>query len=190
MTRPVEIRRAILKDAQDIFQINQFWIREGLNDNKSKGYLREKNGYSISQIQRLISESHVIVASIDDKVVSFYFINLFFNQDVMVQRNLIIEEKIQSGVLPKGRYALSLLAATDINHLGTGLNARTLNALKELVKDEYDYFVGIMSYDNIATQRSSLKMGWKHFGDAGFGLIAIIGTTDERNSLLDKYVGC
>jgi hypothetical protein len=41
-----------------------------------------------------------------------------------------------------------------------------------------------MNYNNTATHKSSLKMGWKHFGDIGFGLLALIGTTEERNDKL------
>ena len=52
------------------------------------------------------------------------------------------------------------------------------------MKDEYEYFIGIMGYDNEATHKSSLKMGWKHFGDVGIGLLAVIGTTEERNDSL------
>ena len=41
-----------------------------------------------------------------------------------------------------------------------------------------------MSYENIITHKSSLKMGWKHFGDIGIGILAIIGTTEEANNQL------
>jgi hypothetical protein len=64
------------------------------------------------------------------------------------------------------------------------LNTKTLHLLREIAKDKYDYFVGVMNYHNTATHQSSLKMGWKHFGDAGIGLLAIIGTTEERNKTL------
>ena len=68
--------------------------------------------------------------------------------------------------------------------MGKGLNTKTLNLLRENLKSEFDYFIGVMGYDNFATHQSSLKMGWKHFGDIGIGLLAVIGTTEEKHELL------
>ena len=139
---------------------------------------------SKKQMEELILKSAIAVAVDEMAVVSYYLLNpLFDTGDLEIRReiinNLIIEAK-----LPKGRYAYSLQSATDERYLGQGLNRKVLHLLKELANHNYDYFIGIMGYDNVITQKSSLKMGWKHYGDVGIGLLAVIGTTVENHNKL------
>jgi hypothetical protein len=108
----------------------------------------------------------------------------FFDTGNLEERKKVVNDLITKKKLPIGTYAFSLLSSTDANYLGRGLNTKTLNLLRQITKDKYDYFVGVMNYNNIATHKSSLKMGWKHFGDIGIGLLAVIGTTEEMNNNL------
>jgi len=180
----IVIIRAELKDAKAISDITEYWVMKGKVEEKDKGYLREKGIYNEGEIINLINYSLVTVAKYEGEVVSFYLINNVYHLDLIEERKKLIQDKINNKILPLGRYAYSLLASTDERFLGKGLNTQTLNLLKEIAKDEYDYFIGIMGYDNLATQKSSLKMGWKHFCDVGNGLLAVIGTTEERNDRL------
>lgn len=183
----IEIRNAVKEDALSINRIIQYWVEIGNSDDKSKGYLRPTSIFNYEQLLYLIENNYVTVAATNSEICSFYLVNKYFHKELIAERNKLIKDKIKVGVLPNGNYAVSLLASSSINHLGKGLNTKTLNLLRENSKSEFDYFVGIMSYDNFATHKSSLKMGWKHFGDIGIGLLAVIGTTDERNTLLDEY---
>ena len=167
------IRKAELKDLESLFNLYQYW---------DENEFHFKNKYTKEILLKIISE--IAVAMHNDEVVSFYFINPFLDIGNLEQRKKIIPQLIKEERLPDGRYAYCLLSATHKDYFGKGLNKQTLNLLRKLSKGDYDYFIGIMYYDNIATQQSSLKMGWKHFGDIGIGLLAVIGTTDERNDLL------
>lgn len=178
------IRKANIDDAKSISDITDFWVLKGKTNDKDKGYLREKGVYTEIEVSTLIEKSYVIVAADKNTIASFYLINNVYHQDLILERKNLIEKKIANEELPFGKYAYSLLAATDERYLGLGLNTKTLNLLKELSQLEYDYFIGVMGYDNIATHKSSLKMGWKHFGDIGNGLLAVIGTTEENNNKL------
>jgi len=169
MKTNIEIRKAVIDDAGNLFNLHKFWI-----DNKQL-----KQVYTLSQIQKIITESEAVVAVDNNKVVSYYFVNPFFETGNVAARKKIIEDKIVNGLLPKGRYAYCLQSATDENYTGQGLNRSVLNLLRNLSKDKYDYFIGVMDYNNIPTQKSSLKMGWKHFGDIGIGLLAVIGTREN-----------
>lgn len=188
MENEIVIRKASIKDAEGVFQLLNFWYNNYFNVDKSKGHMYSDVTWSIKDIERTINESVITVAANGEKIVSFYFINTFLEIGNVAKRIEILNPMIKEGKLPKGRYAFSLAAATDDNYLGKGLNRSTLNLLRELVKDEYDYFTGVMSYDNIPTQKSSIKMGWRHFGDIGIGLLAVIGTTEEKNEILDKHL--
>ena len=133
-------------------------------------------------------EGNIVVAATTTTFCSFYLVNHIFHQNYITQRAAIIQQKINNHQLPNGKYAYTLLASTHPNYLGQGLNTKTLQMLQEINKKRYAYFIGIMGYNNTATHKSSLKMGWRHFGDIGIGLLAIIGTTNEKNDLLDTYV--
>ena len=171
----IVIRMAELKDAESLFDLCNYW---------DENEFHFKNKYTKEILVRIIQESEIAVAVHDDVVVSFYFINPYLDIGNVEKRKIIIPTLINERKLPNGNYAFCLLSATHKDYFGKGLNKKTLELLCEIAKDKYDYFIGIMYYDNIATQKSSLKMGWKHFGDVGIGLLAVIGTTEERNERL------
>lgn len=183
----IKVRIAIKEDALDIDKIIKYWVEVGNSNDKTKGYLRPSPIFNYEQLLYLIEMRDVTVAANNSEICSFYLVNRYFHNEIIRERKIIINEKINGGILPNGNYAVSLLASSSDKYLGKGLNAKTLNLLRENLKSEFDFFVGVMGYDNIATHKSSLKMGWKHFGDIGIGLLALIGTTDEKNSLLDEY---
>jgi len=185
MSGEIFIRKAELQDANGIYIIDQFWYKKYIDGDRSNGYLYLKNNYTFPQIEKIVGDGYGTVAIINEQVVSYYFINPYFETGNIAERKIIIQDKIAKGILPEGKYAHSLQAATNEKFTGQGLNKKTLNLLKELSKNDYDYFIGIMSYDNIITQKSSLKMGWRHFGDIGFGILAVTGTTEERNDNLN-----
>jgi hypothetical protein len=184
MVEKIEIRKAELKDAKGIIDIYAFWNSSYLDKDKTQKYFALKNSFTLSQIEDITSNGFATVALKKDKVISFYFINPYFDTGDLEKRKAIIKKMIDGNELPNGSYAYSLLSSTDKDNTGKGLSNKTLNLLRDNFKDKYDYFIGVMSYDNLNTQQSSLKMGWKHYGDIGFGLLAVIGTTDERNKLL------
>lgn len=184
MATEIIIRKAELKDSIGIYTIDQFWYQKYIQGDYSQGYLYLQNNYTLSNIEKIVTESEATVAVEGDKVISYYFINPFFETGNIAQRKKIIQNKIEEGFLPNGKYAYSLQAATDENYTGRGINRDTLNLLKSIAKDKYDYLIGVMSYENNTTHKSSLKMGWKHFGDIGIGILAIIGTTNETNNQL------
>jgi len=179
MTDNIEIRKAKLEDLNSLYSLIEYW------DEKVFHF---ENKYTKKILKKIIIDSEIIVAISNSKVISFYLINPFLDIGNVEHRKKIITKQISENKIPKGRYAYCLLSATHQEYFGNGLNRDALRLLCETAKDEYDYFIGIMYYDNIATQKSSLKMGWRHFGDVGFGLLAIIGTTDEKNLLLDQYI--
>ena len=166
MNPNIEIRKATLNDVGGLFKLHRFWIHQK----------QLKINFELNQLQKIVLKSEVAVAVDDKKVVSYYFVNPFFEIGNLEERRKIIENKIAKGILPQGKYAYSLQSATDENYIGQGLSRAVLNLLRNLCKDKYDYFIGVMDYDNFATQKSSLKMGWKHLGDIGIGLLAVIGT--------------
>lgn len=171
MENEIEIRRANLEDLNSLHQLHSFWI-----DKK-----QIKQVFTPEQLKKIILESDVAVAVHNSKVVSYYLLNPFFETGNVEQRKEIIKKLIEKGTLKKGSYAFSLQAGTNPDYTGQGLNRRVLNLLREFTKDKYDYFVGIMPYGNEATEKSSLKMGWKHYGDVGIGMLAVIATKDENN---------
>jgi len=183
MNNLIEIRQAELKDAESLLSLIDFWYKQYFTGNRDMGHLYSKNQYTLEVVKKFITESEVAVAVYEGTVVSFYLINHFYEIGNIQARKNILHGMINTK-LPAGRYAFALAAATDLNHTGQGLNKKCLNLLKELSKDKYDYFIGIMDYDNVTTQTSSLKMGWKHFGDIGKGLLAVIGTTPDADEQL------
>lgn len=180
------IRKAELKDAKGISEIIDYWVEKGNNNDKKNGYLRNSL-YTLTQIEEIITSGGVTVAVLDQAVCSFYLLNTSFHQDIIQERTALINDKIANNELPLGKYAVTLLSSTAAGHEGKRLNTKTLILLQELFQSEFDYLVGVMSYDNVATHKSSLKMGWRHFGDIGIGLLAIIGTTEEKNQILDTF---
>lgn len=180
----IQIRRATTKDTGGIYEIMEYWHQKYDLDEKSNGYLYLEKQYTFADVARIVKRGYASVAVDGDVVVSIYFLNDFLETGNVWKRAELIKDKINKGQLPDGKYACSLLAATRVNYTGQGLNRATLHFLKDMLKEEYDYFVGIMEYQNEVTQKSSLKMGWKHYGDVGFGLLAIIGTTEENHNKL------
>ena len=174
------IRRAELSDLQSLFDLYEYW------DEKEFHF---KKKYTKEILKRIIVESEITVAVDYEKVVSFYLINPFFDIGNVKERKKIIPQLIADEQIPNGRYAFCLLSATHKDYLSRGLNRAALNLLCEIASYKYDYFIGIMYYGNIPTQKSSLKMGWKHYGDVGFGLLAIIGTTEENHKKLNDING-
>lgn len=185
MNTEFEIRKAVESDAESLYDIVYYWYEQSKHFDNELGYLKSEIEYSLTDIKKIITESYTTVAICDEKkVVSFYLINHFLDIGDIEERKVILNKLIENNTLPKGRYGYCLLSSTHKDYTNRGLNRETLNLLRENAKKEYDYFIGVMSYDNFATQKSSLKMGWKHFGDIGIGLLAVIGTTEERNNLL------
>jgi len=175
MTENIEIRKGFASDLDSLYNLYQYW---------DENEFHFKNKYTKEILLKIILESEIAVAVHKNEVVSFYFINPFLDIGNVEQRKKIIPQLITEGKIPDGRYAYCLLSATNKDYFGKGLNRETLDLLRYQSKGKYDYFIGIMYYENIATQKSSLKMGWKHFGDIGIGLLAVIGTTEEKNNLL------
>ena len=171
MENEIEIRRAKIDDLQSLHALHSYWI-----DKK-----QIKQVFSKDQMKKIILESDVAVAVHNCKVVSYYLVNPFFETGNVEQRKQIIEGLVSKGTLKEGCYAYSLQAGTDPNYTGRGLNRKVLNLLREFAKDKYDYFIGIMPYGNEATEKSSLKMGWKHYGDVGIGMLGVVATRDENN---------
>lgn len=182
------IRIAEPSDTQSLHELLHYWYTNYFTKEDPAGHMFSKITWGLEDIERVIADNMATVAVHGAKVVSFYFINTFFEIGNVEERISILKPMIAEGKLPQGRYAFSLAAATHRDYLAKGLNRATLNLLRELVKDKYDYFTGIMAYDNLVTQKSSLKMGWRHIGDIGIGLLAVIGTTEENNDLLDKHL--
>ena len=168
MENEIVVRRAELIDLNSLHDLHSFWI-----DKK-----QIKQVFTPDQLKKIITESDVAVAVHNSKVVSYYLLNPFFETGNVEQRKEIIKKLIADGILKEGKYAHSLQAGTDPNFTGRGLNRKVLNLLRDFMKEKYDYFIGIMPYGNEATEKSSLKMGWKHYGDVGIGLLAVIGTRD------------
>lgn len=171
MESQIEIRRAELGDLNSLHELHSYWI-----DKK-----QIKQVFSHDQLSKIISESNVAVAVDNSKVVSYYLLNPFFETGNVEERKKIIERLIEEGTLKNGKYAYSLQAGTNPDYTGKGLNRKVLNLLREFSRDKYDYFVGIMPYGNEATEKSSLKMGWGHYGDVGIGMLAVIGTKDNND---------
>lgn len=184
MLEYIEIRIAKPSDAESLIKIYEYWNERFIDGDERKRYFVLKNNFTLPQIEKIIEGGYATVAVEKNICVSFYFINPFFDTGNLQEREDTINKLISEKKLPPGKYAFSLLSSTDVNYLGNGLNTKTLNLLREIMKDKYDYFVGVMNYNNTATHKSSLKMGWKHFGDIGFGLLAVIGTTEQRNDKL------
>ena len=186
MSEGIIIRRSGIMDGQGIYNLHKKWRDNHYNKfNDLVSLDRFLSPYTFEQIFTISESGYAAIATKESDVISYYFINPFFETGNVAKRKVIIENKIEEGILPKGKYAFSLQSATDEIYTGKGLNREALNYLRGLFKNEYDYFIGVMDYDNTATHKSSLKMGWKHFGDIGIGLLAVIGTTDERNDLLN-----
>ncbi|MDO7886639.1 hypothetical protein [Hymenobacter cheonanensis] len=183
MAHTIEIRRATAADAQGIYNIYRYWEEHYVDAEKTKRFFTLKNPYTVAKIERIVAESEAVVAVADGQVVSFYFTNPFFDPGDLAERKAVVERLIANGTLPAGRYATCLLSSTAEPYQGRGLNAKTLHLLREISKAKYDYFAGIMAYHNHNTHASSLKMGWKHYGDVGIGLLAIIAT-DSANTAL------
>jgi hypothetical protein len=184
----IKIRIAEREDSESIYELLHYWYLNYYNEDKSLGHTYSEVTWTLEDIKRTIEESIITVADWNGKVVSFYLINTFLEIGNVQIRTKIINGLIEKKTLPEGKYAFSLSAATHPDFLRKGLNTKVLNLLKDLSKHKYDFFVGIMAYDNAPTQKSSLKMGWKHFGDIGIGLLAVTGTTEERNLELQKYL--
>ena len=180
----IEIRKAIESDAQGIIDIYYYWKESFIDNDSSKRYFVLKNEFTLEQVQNIARDGYATVAMDGNIVSSFYFLNPYYDTGNLEERKLAIKELISKDIIPNGHYAYSLLSSTHKDYQGKGLNNKTLQMLRELLKDKYDFFVGIMNYNNTATHKSSLKMGWKHFGDIGIGLLAVIGTTEERNEEL------
>ena len=85
--------------------------------------------------------------------------------EIFNQRIEILNEMIKKNKIPKGVYAFRLAAATNENYRGKGLNKKCLDQLRDIAKNKYDFFVGVMDYDNICfhAHRSSLKNGMEAF---------------------------
>ena len=184
MSNNITIRQSKKQDAQGILDIYYYWKDCFIDEDPLKRYYVLKNEFTLGQLQRICDEGLATVAVANDVIASFYFLNPYYDTGNLRERKIVIRELIDRKVLPNGKYAYSLLSSTHKDYQGMGLNNKTLHLLRDLLKLKYDYFVGVMSYDNTATHKSSLKMGWKHFGDIGIGLLAVIGTTDEKNKLL------
>jgi len=171
METQIEIRRAELPDLNSLHELHSYWI-----DKK-----QIKQVFTTEQLEKIVAECDVAVAVDNLKVVSYYLLNPFFDTGNVEQRKEIIKKLIEEGRLKEGKYAYSLQAGTEPTYTGRGLNRKVLNLLREFYKDKYDYFIGIMPYGNEATEKSSLKMGWKHHGDVGIGMLAVISTKDEND---------
>lgn len=181
------ISKAEFKDAEGVFELLEYWYNNYIDGDRKLGHLHCTNKYTKAIVERFITESYVSVAKDEqDKILSFYLINHFFDIGNIQSRIGIVNQMIDENKLPQGRYAFRLAAATDKDFTGRGLNKKCLKYLQELAKSEYDFFIGVMDYDNIATHKSSLRMGWKNIGDIGIGLLAIIGTTELNNNLLNN----
>lgn len=186
--QPITIRQATINDAQGILDIYHFWKESIIDNDPSKKYYVLKNEFTLDQLKRICNEGLATVAATEDLVCSFYFENPHYDTGNLQERKNAINKLISNNKLPTGKYAFSLLSSTHNNYQGLGLNNRCLHLLRDILKDSYDYFVGVMNYDKTATHKSSLKMGWRHFGDVGIGLLAVIGTTEAKNKILDTYL--
>ena len=98
----------------------------------------------------------------------------------------MIDGWVAEGRLPEGRYALTLVSATREGFSGRGFSRATLNQLRGQVAGEFDYFVGVGSLDNTATQRSAARMGWHVVGPALGGVLGVAATTDARDAALRR----
>lgn len=190
MANKIEIRLASFQDSEGVHEIIQHWYNNYFKEDNSQGHMYSENTWSLEDIIRTINESYISIAFDNEKnkVASLYLINTFLEIGNVSKRTLIIDKMVIDKKLPFGRYAYSLAAATHKDYLGLGLNRKVLNHLRRNTAFKYDYFAGIMSYDNYATQKSGKKMGWQYFGDIGIGLLGVIGTTSEKNLQLIEFV--
>lgn len=175
----ITIKTAEPQDLDSLFELVSYWDRNEYHF---------KYPYTYEVLQNLVDQGFVAVAVDKEAVVSNYLVNPIHDVGTLADRKKIISELMGKGKIPKGKYAYTLLSGTHQNYFNQGLNRRTLDHLRKIAGTEYDFFTGWPYHNNKATIESSLKMGWKYFGDAGFGLIAITGTTEENNDLLDKHL--
>lgn len=179
MNEEIIITNCQQKNIDSLFELYEYW---------DKHEYHFQNPYTYSVFEDLVKNELVSVALYKEKVVSFYLLNPTHDVGTLQKRKDKIQELLISNKIPQGKYAFTLLAATHKDFFRKGLNRDTLYHLRSKMKNEYDFFTGWPYPNFTASIESSKKMGWKYFGNAGFGLIAIIGTTDEKNKLLDTYL--
>jgi hypothetical protein len=118
MHQNITIRPATPNDAQGIIDIYYYWKEEIIDNDKSKKYYVLKNEFTLEQIKKICENGFATVAVDNDIVASFYFLNPYYDTGNLEQRKIAVNELIEKRILPKGKYAFSLLSSTHKDYQG------------------------------------------------------------------------
>lgn len=181
------IRTACRDDLDGVLEIVRYWSQVRGADRSERGYLR--HSYTREGLSASVERGWCAVAVEGEHVVSVYLIHDGVSPEQIETRQALIDELMAEGRLPAGRYALTLVSATREGFSGRGLNRATFTQLRDQVADEFDFFVGIGSADNEATQRSAVRMGWHTVGRVEAGLLGVAATTEAGDARLRRMCG-
>ena len=184
--REVAIRTGREEDVNGVLEILHYWSGAQGEEASKQGYLRHV--YAADALRESIRRGWCVIAVAGSRVLSVYLIHGGVNAEQVETRRRMVRERVAAGRLPEGRYALTLVSATREGFSGRGYSRATFEKLREQVSGEFDYFVGIGSHDNEATQRSAVRMGWSRVGPVEGGVLGIAATTADAEARLKSFV--
>lgn len=167
-------RPAILQDSDSVLKLNNKYCQAFFDNEKEKGFLKFE--FTLSQIQTLIIQNEVVVAEWEENVIGYYLTNSIFEMDTILKRKIIVNELIQSGTIEDAKYVFLTQAAVDKSYMGKGIAKEMLKTLKRLVKDKFDYLIGLIDFENYNAKVAHLKSGWVIFAETETGWLAMTET--------------
>lgn len=167
----MNIRPAILEDANSITELNYKYYKAYLDKKTDKGFL--KNNFSKKEIEQLINANEIVVSTISDHVIGYYLVNSIHQSQTVLNREKIISEMIIQKVLPIGRYVYLTQSVVDEKYMQKGIAKELLVHLKILIKERFDYLIGYIDNENLNAKEAHLRSGWEIITKFENGYLAI-----------------
>lgn len=171
-------RKAVLSDAKSISHLNYSFYQAFILGDKDKGFL--KNNFSIEEIESLIKASEIVVAEINSCVIGYYLTNSIHINETIEKRKKIIDELIENGEIPNGKYVYLTQAVVDKPFMQKGIAKELLKHLKTQVSAKFDFLIGFIDVENLNAKEAHLKSGWNIISPIESGYLAMTRTEQDN----------
>lgn len=158
------LRYAVAEDLAALVQLNQFWLKDNLAGNTSRGFV----GGAINEeafAWMIAGKLVVVAAETNDKVVGYF---LSYNRPslpILAEHLAAVEQlKVQGRILPHEKVAIGIQSAIHPSWQGSGLIVALRQFFLQSVSGRFQWLYTTIATDNERSYKSATRFGWQVTG--------------------------
>jgi len=147
---------------EEIRELNNKYLITNLTEKeKQNGFLRIE--YDQKDLQLIIANEEIIIATNEDKVIGYYLIGRKSGKVALDSQKNIATRLLETYNIPFEQIGYGAQRCVNENYRGNGISYQMLSKLCQVVKFKYPILLGFVSIENVVSLKTNLHDGWKQY---------------------------